>query len=79
LAIESEELKGEDVVRVLNRLKTTRGVPKMVHGDNGSEFCSQAMDLWAYRHAVRRRFRRTENRQIMLSWSLLTEHSDRNA
>jgi putative transposase len=33
-AIESEQrLKGEDVVRVLNRIKTTRGVPKMVHCD----------------------------------------------
>jgi putative transposase len=46
LAIESEQrLKGEDVVRVLNRIKVSRGVPKMVHCDNGSEFCNQAMDL----------------------------------
>jgi putative transposase len=47
--IESEQgLKGADVERALNRIKTSRGVPKMVHCDNGSEFSSQAMDLWAY-------------------------------
>jgi putative transposase len=46
LAIESEQrLKGEDVVRVLNRIKLQRGVPKMLYCDNGSEFSSQAMDL----------------------------------
>jgi putative transposase len=46
LAIESEQrLKGEDVVRVLNRIKQRRGVPKMLYCDNGSEFSSQAMDL----------------------------------
>jgi putative transposase len=59
LAIESEQrLKGEDVVQVLNRIKITRGVPKIVHCDNGSEFCSQAMDLWAYQHGVRMAFSR---------------------
>jgi hypothetical protein len=61
LAIEPEQrLKGEDVVRVLNRIKITRGVPKMVHCDNGSEFSSQAMDLWAYQHGVRMAFSRPE-------------------
>jgi putative transposase len=59
LAIESgQKLKGEDVVRTLNRIKTSRGAPKMIHSDNGSEFCSQAMDLWAYRHGVRMAFSR---------------------
>jgi putative transposase len=59
LAIESEQrLKGEDVVRTLNRIKLSRGVPKMVHCDNGSEFSSQAMDLWAYQNGVRMAFSR---------------------
>jgi putative transposase len=59
LAIESgQKLKGEDVVRTLNRSKTSRSAPKMIHRDNGSEFCSQAMDLWAYRHGVRMAFSR---------------------
>jgi putative transposase len=38
---------------VLNRIKTRRGVPKMLYCDNGSEFSSQAMDLWAYQYEVR--------------------------
>jgi putative transposase len=59
LAIESEQrLKGEDVVMVLNRIKLQRGVPKMLYCDNGSEFTSQAMDLWAYRNGVRIAFSR---------------------
>jgi putative transposase len=51
-------LKGEDVVLVLNRIKTHRGVPKMLYCDNGSEFSSQAMDLWAYQNGVRIAFSR---------------------
>ena len=59
LAIECEQrLKGEDVVLVLNRIKNQRGVPKMLYCDNGSEFSSQAMDLWAYQHGVRIAFSR---------------------
>ena len=59
LAIECEQrLKGEDVVLVLNRIKTHRGVPKMLYCDNGSEFSSQAMDLWAYQNGVRIAFSR---------------------
>ncbi len=59
LAIESgQRLKGEDVVLVLNRIKLHRGVPKMLYCDNGSEFSSQAMDLWAYKSGVRIAFSR---------------------
>ena len=59
LAIESgQRLKGEDVVMVLNRIKLHRGVPKMLFCDNGSEFSSQAMDLWAYKSGVRIAFSR---------------------
>ena len=41
---------------MLKRSKALRGVPKVVHGDNGSEFSSQAMDLWAYQNGVRMAF-----------------------
>jgi putative transposase len=59
LAIKSEQrLKGEDVVMALNRIKIQRGVPKLVYGDNGSEFSSQAMDLWADQNGVRMAFSR---------------------
>jgi putative transposase len=59
LAIEpGQSLKGEDVVMVLNRIVLQRGAPKMLFCDNGSEFASQAVDLWAYRNGVRIDFSR---------------------
>jgi putative transposase len=45
LTIEAgQNLRGEDVVRVLNRLKLERRVPKALFCDNGSEFTGQMMD-----------------------------------
>jgi len=59
VAIEvGQSLKGDDVVRTLNRMKTERGVPKLLFCDNGSEFTSQAMDLWAYRNGAKIDFSR---------------------
>ncbi len=59
VAIEAgQSLKGDDVVRTLNRLKLDRGVPKVLFCDNGSEFTSQAMDLWAYRSGAKIDFSR---------------------
>jgi putative transposase len=59
VAIEvSQGLKGDDVVRTLNRAKLERGVPKLLFCDNGSEFTSYAMDLWAYRHGSKIDFSR---------------------
>jgi putative transposase len=51
-------LKGEDVVLALNRIKIQPGVPKFLYCDNGSEFSSQAMDLWAHQNGVRMAFSR---------------------
>jgi putative transposase len=54
VAIEvGQSLKGDDVVRILNRLKLDREVPKLLFCDNGSEFAGQAMDLWAYRNGAK--------------------------
>ena len=59
VAIEAgQSLKGEDVVRVLNQMKQQRGVPKFLFCDNGSEFTSQAMDLWAYQNGMKIDFSR---------------------
>jgi len=59
VAIEvGQSLKGDDVVRTLNRMKTERGVPKLLFCNNGSEFTSQAMDLWAYRNGAKIDFSR---------------------
>jgi len=59
LAIEvGQRLRSEHVVHVLNRLTAQRGAPTRLWCDNGSEFCSQLVDLWAYQHQVRIDFSR---------------------
>ncbi len=59
LAIQvGQHLRGEDVVRVLNQIGVQRGVASVLFCDNGSEFCSQAMDLWAYQNRARIDFSR---------------------
>ena len=41
-----ESLKGEDVVRVMERVKLLKGiVPNRIKVDNGSEFISKALDF----------------------------------
>ena len=48
-----QSLKGEDVVRVMERMKLTRGVvPARIKVDNGSEFISKALDKWACENKV---------------------------
>jgi putative transposase len=59
VAIEvGQGLRGEDVVRTLNRLKREGRTPKLLFCDNGSEFSGQAMDLWAYQNGVKIDFSR---------------------
>ena len=40
------------------RVKQQRGVPKFLFCDKGSEFTSQAMDLWAYQNGEKIDFSR---------------------
>ena len=59
LAIEAgQSLRGEDVVQVLQRVQQERGGPRRLLCDNGSEFCSQVVDLWAYQNEVKIDFSR---------------------
>ena len=51
-------IQGTDVVEGLDRLKTSRGVPDYLRVDNGPEFISKALDLWAYQEGVRLHFSR---------------------
>jgi len=54
LALEVDtSLNGERVVRVLERLKETRGLPAVIQTDNGPEFTGRALDTWAYRNRVK--------------------------
>ena len=53
-AIEMDtSIPGARVVRVLDRLKETRGLPKVIVTDNGPEFISKALDEWAYTNGVK--------------------------
>ena len=49
-------LPGSRVVRVLDRLAQTRGLPAEIVLDNGPEMISKALDEWAYRRGVRLNF-----------------------
>jgi putative transposase len=69
LAIEAgQSLRGEDVVRVLQQIQKSRGTPRTLFCDNGSEFSSQVLDLWAYQNGVKIDFSRpgkpTDNAHI---------------
>jgi putative transposase len=44
--------------RELKQLRFSRGVPKRIYCDNGSEFVSGQMDLWAYANGVKIDFSR---------------------
>lgn len=49
-------LPGERVVRVLEQLGVSRGLPKAIVCDNGPEFRGEALDQWADRHGVALQF-----------------------
>ncbi|CAG0990017.1 Putative transposase InsK for insertion sequence element IS150 [Anaerolineales bacterium] len=56
-ALEADHsLTGKRVTRVLDRIALIRGLPKVITVDNGPEFISKALDLWAYDNKVKLRF-----------------------
>ncbi len=44
--------RGEDVVQTLERICGKIGYPKSIRVDQGSEFVSRDLDLWAYQRGV---------------------------
>jgi putative transposase len=46
------------VVAVLEHLRHTIGAPARIAIDNGPEFISRALDVWAYQHQVQLEFSR---------------------
>lgn len=57
VAIEVDRsLPGARVVRVLERLAETIGLPQVLVSDNGPEFAGRTLDAWAYRRGVTLRF-----------------------
>jgi putative transposase len=56
-ALEADHsLTGKRVTRVLDRIALTRGLPDVITVDNGPEFISKALDLWAFDNNVKLRF-----------------------
>lgn len=49
-------IKGKDLVRILTRLKWQGRCPKVIICDNGSEFASKVVALWAQENAVKIHF-----------------------
>ena len=45
-------LSGEKVATDLDEVIASRGAPQSITVDNGTEFASKAMDVWAYTHGV---------------------------
>ncbi|WP_155006270.1 IS3 family transposase [Sphingomonas hengshuiensis] len=53
LAIDVDQgIKGEQVVEAMTRIALSRGAPKTIRVDNGTEFISKALDRWAYENGV---------------------------
>ena len=61
-------LTAKRVVRVLESVQQQHGTPQVIRVDNGSEFRSKALDLWAYENNVKLDFiepgKPTQNGQI---------------
>ena len=51
-------IKGIDVVQVLERVVSDHGLPSSIQVDNGPEFISKDLDLWAYWNKVKLDFSR---------------------
>lgn len=72
-------LSGRDVVATLESLRFARGLPQRIYCDNGSEFVSAAMDLWAYTNGVILDFSRRASQRTTPRSSHSTGASARSA
>lgn len=54
LAIEIDSsLPSQRIIRVLDRIAAYRGYPKRLRQDNGPEFISHALEMWAEQHGIK--------------------------
>ena len=69
------QFRGVDVVAVIERVSREIGYPKTIRVDNGPEFVSKELDLWAFMRGVTLDFSRpgkpTDNAFIEAFWSSL--------
>jgi len=49
-------ISGAYVTRIMDGIKRSRGLPKVIRSDNGREFCGRAMAVWAHENGVALRF-----------------------
>jgi transposase InsO family protein len=59
--------RGADVVEVLERVGRRTGLPATIRVDQGSEFVSRDLDLWAYQRDVTLDFSRPGNPTVITS------------
>lgn len=53
IGIEADQgIKGNDVVNMLDQIKSLRGSARAMRYDNGPEFVSKVLDQWAYENKV---------------------------
>jgi putative transposase len=52
----AHSIPGERVVRVLDQVAETHGLPRVIVVDNGPEFAGRALDQWAHRRGVQLHF-----------------------
>jgi putative transposase len=50
--VPARSLTGEAVVAVLEQLAGTRGLPRTISVDHGTEFTSRALDAWAEQRGI---------------------------
>ncbi len=72
-------LTGKRVARVLDRIALTRELPEVITVDNGPEFISKSLDLWAFDNNVKLRFIHPANRLRIPISKALTASSGMNA
>ena len=53
-----QRIRGHEVVKVLEEVSSRRGHPGVIQVDNGPEFISKDVDLWAYWNGVKLNFSR---------------------
>ncbi|CDM60118.1 integrase catalytic subunit (plasmid) [Rhizobium favelukesii] len=70
--------RGEDVVQTLERVCRNVGYPTTIRVDQGTEFVSRDLDLWAYAKGVTLDFSRPGMRPIMHSLKHSTVASEPN-
>jgi len=50
--VPAHSISGQQVVRILERIGSRRGFPKIIRTDNGKEFCGKAMLTWAHERGL---------------------------